>query len=103
MIDEKKTLTKQDMIEAVIERLGITKAEAGTLIEHIFDTLKAAMQTEDKVKISGFGYFIMREKKARVGRNPQTGATLEISARRVVTFHASEVLRAQVNGSSETT
>ena len=97
MVDEKKTLTKQDLIAAATEKLGITRVEAAALIEQIFDTLKSALASGGKVKLSGFGNFTRRDKKTRIGRNPQTGENTKISARRVVTFHPSSVLRAEVN------
>ena len=97
VIDEKKTLTKQDLIEAVAARLGSSKAEAISLMELIFGTLKSALAAGDNVKLSGFGNFTLSDKRARMGRNPQTGERLEISARRIVTFHCSQVLRAEVN------
>jgi len=98
---EKRTLTRQDMVEAVTDKLAITKTQASDLVDLVFDTLQSAMQTQEKIKISGFGNFVIREKKARTGRNPQTGATIRIGARRVVTFHASAVLRAAVNSGLE--
>lgn len=91
------TLTKQDLIEAATERLGITKIEAANLIEQIFDSLKSALASGDTVKLSGFGIFFRRDKNARKGRNPQTSEPIEISARRVIAFHCSQVLKAEVN------
>ncbi len=92
-------MTKADIVEAMYEKVGFSKKEAGDLVELIFDTLKGTLAQGQKIKISGFGNFIVREKRARVGRNPQTGDSIEISARRVLTFRPSQVLRAEVNGS----
>ena len=96
----KATLTKQDLVEAVCQKSGVMKSEAANLVDLIFDTLKVAMKTEDKIKISGFGNFTIRNKKARMGRNPQTGEKIEITPRRVVTFSCSSVLRSEVNGAT---
>ncbi len=92
-------MTKADIIEAVYEKLGgFSKREAAELVEHVFDTLKVTLSKQEKVKISGFGNFVVREKKARMGRNPQTRQPIEISARRVLTFKPSQVLKSQLNG-----
>ena len=72
----------------------MTKAD---LVELVFDTIKGTLAQGQKIKISGFGNFIVREKRSRVGRNPQTGESIEISARRVLTFRPSQVLRAEVD------
>lgn len=90
-------LTKADIVEALYERVGFSKKEAADLVELVFDTLKDTLSTGKKVKISGFGNFVVREKNARVGRNPQTGKAIQISARRVLTFRPSQVLRTEVN------
>src|SRR5512140_3995705 len=72
----------------------MTKAD---IIEVVFDALKETLERGDKIKISGFGNFQVRQKKARVGRNPQTGKEIEISARRVLTFRPSQVLKTALN------
>lgn len=97
-MNKKSTLTKVDLVDAVCERLGNTKVEAADLVELVFATIKAALTTGELVKLSGFGNFEVKDKRARTGRNPQTGAALQISARRVVGIHPSQVLRAEVNG-----
>ncbi len=79
-------MTKADIIESVHERVGFSKKESAEIVELVFDQLKETLERGDKVKISGFGNFLVRFKKARVGRNPQTGKEIEISARRVLTF-----------------
>ena len=91
-------MTKADIIEALYEKVGFSKKEAADLVELVFDTLKTTLAKGQKIKISGFGNFVVREKRSRVGRNPQTGESIEISARRVLTFRPSQVLRADVNG-----
>jgi integration host factor subunit alpha len=92
-------MTKADIVEALYEKVGFSKKEAADLVEQVFDTLKASLAKGNKVKISGFGNFVVREKRSRVGRNPQTGESIEISARRVLTFRPSQVLRNEVNES----
>jgi integration host factor subunit alpha len=91
-------MTKADIIEGVYEKVGFSKKESAEIVELVFDTLKETLERGDKVKISGFGNFMVREKKARVGRNPQTGKEIEISARRVLTFRPSQVLKSALNG-----
>ena len=92
-------MTKADIVEALYEKIGFSKKEAADLVELVFDTLKGTLAHGKKIKISGFGNFVVREKRSRVGRNPQTGQSIEISARRVLTFRPSQVLRAEVNSS----
>ncbi len=94
-------MTKADLVDAIYEKIGFSKKEASDLVELVFDTLKDSLAQGAKIKISGFGNFVVREKRSRVGRNPQTGESIEISARRVLTFRPSQVLRSQVNGSLE--
>lgn len=94
-------MTKADIVEALYEKVGFSKKEAADLVELVFDQLKSTLAKGEKIKISGFGNFVVREKRSRVGRNPQTGETIEISARRVLTFRPSQVLRAEVNTALE--
>lgn len=94
----RKTTTKADIAEAVYSRLGgFSKREAAQLVEEAFALLKEALGDGDKVKISGFGNFVVRYKKPRIGRNPLTGEEITISARHVATFKASPVLKQIVN------
>ena len=90
-------MTKADIVESLYEKVGFSKKEAADLVELVFDALKTTLSNGQKVKISGFGNFVVREKRSRVGRNPQTGQSIEISARRVLTFRPSQVLRSEVN------
>ncbi len=94
----KSTVTKADIVEKVYEKIGFSKKEASELVELVFDTLKQQLQNGEKVKISGFGNFVVRGKSERVGRNPQTGEQIKISARHVLTFRPSQVLKAMLNG-----
>ena len=77
------TVTKADIVEKVYEKIGFSKKEASELVEMVFNSLKSTLQEGEKVKISGFGNFLVRGKSERVGRNPQTGEQIKISARRV--------------------
>ena len=90
-------LTKADLVDSIHEKIGFSKKEAADMVALIFATMKGALTDGDKIKISGFGNFVVREKRSRTGRNPQTGQAIEISARRVLTFKPSQVLRAEVN------
>lgn len=94
----RSTMTKADIVEKVYAKIGFSKKEASELVELVFGTLKDVLHRGDKVKISGFGNFVVREKNERVGRNPQTGEQIKISARRVLTFRPSQVLKAMLNG-----
>lgn len=98
----KSTMTKADIVERVYQKIGFSKKEASELVEMVFGQLKDTLQKGDKVKISGFGNFVVREKKSRIGRNPQTGDQITISARRVLTFRPSQVLKAILNGEDTT-
>src|SRR5437879_13713001 len=78
-------MTKADVIESVCKEVGFSKKESAEIVEMVFDTIKDTLEKGEKIKLSGFGNFVVREKKSRVGRNPQTGQEIEISARRVLT------------------
>jgi integration host factor subunit alpha len=94
----KSTMTKADIVEKVYEKIGFSKKESSELVELVFDTMKDVLQVGEKIKISGFGNFVVRQKKERIGRNPQTGSQITISARKVLTFRPSQVLKAVLNG-----
>ncbi|MFZ4438024.1 MAG: integration host factor subunit alpha [Syntrophales bacterium] len=90
-------MTKIDIIQDVYEKLGFSKKDSARIVESVFDIIKDNLTTGEKIKISGFGNFVVKEKKTRRGRNPQTGAEIAISARRVLTFKSSQVLRKALN------
>jgi len=90
-------MTKIDIIQNVCDRLGFSKKDSARIVESVFDIMKDELAKGDKVKISGFGNFIVKGKNSRRGRNPQTGAEIEISARRVLTFKSSQVLKKALN------
>ena len=94
-----KTLTKADFVESIYSTVGgLSRRDAADIVELLFEAMKETLARGEAVKISGFGNFLVRDKKARVGRNPQTGRDIEISARRVLTFKPSQVLKDQLNG-----
>lgn len=90
-------MTKADIVEIVFEKVGFSKKDVGSVIEEIFETIKTTLETGEKVKISGFGNFNIRQKRARRGRNPQTGTEITIDQRRVMTFKASQLLKKAIN------
>jgi integration host factor subunit alpha len=90
------TLTKAELANLLFENVGLNKREAKEMVEVFFEEVRMALERGDTVKLSGFGNFQLREKPQRPGRNPKTGEEMPISARRVVTFHASQKLKAMV-------
>jgi integration host factor subunit alpha len=90
------SLTKADIVERVYKEAGFSKKEAADLVDLVFKVIKDTLAKGEKVKISGFGNFSIRDKATRVGRNPQTGEAMDISARRVLTFKPSQVLKEDV-------
>ncbi|MFM1928633.1 MAG: integration host factor, alpha subunit [Pseudomonadota bacterium] len=90
------TLTKAELADMLYERVGLNKREAKEVVEAFFDEIRAQLEQGESVKLSGFGNFQLRDKPERPGRNPKTGEPIPISARRVVTFHASQKLKAHV-------
>jgi integration host factor subunit alpha len=91
-------MTKSDVVEAVSSGCGFSKKESIDLVENVFSLIKGCLERGEDLKISGFGKFEVKQKNPRRGRNPQTGEALEISARRVLIFKPSKLLRAAVNG-----
>lgn len=90
-------MTKIDIIQDVYEKLGLSKKDSARVVESVFEIMKDSLAKGEKIKISGFGNFLVKEKKSRRGRNPQTGEEIQISARRVLTFKSSQVLRKALN------
>jgi integration host factor subunit alpha len=91
-----RTMTKAELAEALFDRLGLNKREAKDMVDGFFDEIRQALERGESVKLSGFGNFQLRDKPQRPGRNPKTGEEIAITARRVVTFHASQKLKAAV-------
>jgi integration host factor subunit alpha len=90
------TLTKAELADLLFDKVGLNKREAKDLVDTFFEEIRIALEKGDSVKLSGFGNFQLREKPQRPGRNPKTGEEIPISARRVVTFHASQKLKSLV-------
>ncbi|MCK6569594.1 integration host factor subunit alpha [Myxococcota bacterium] len=91
-------MTKADIVEKVYDNLGgLSKKESAEIVELVFETLKNTLEQGEKIKISGFGNFVVRQKKERVGRNPQTGDEIKIAPRKVLTFKPSQVLKNAIN------
>lgn len=90
-------MTKADIVERIAEKMGCTKKEAIEYTEAVFALMKSTLETGETLKISGFGSFIVKQKANRRGRNPQTGESITIDARRILTFKPSTVLRQAIN------
>ena len=97
---ELPTLTKAELAELLFEQVGLNKREAKDMVETFFDEIRNALERGESVKLSGFGNFQLRDKPQRPGRNPKTGEEIPITARRVVTFHASQKLKGMVEDTS---
>ena len=92
-----KTTTRSTLSEAVFKNVGLSRNESANLVDTVFTEILTSLIKGNDVKISSFGTFIVREKKERIGRNPKTGEEVPITARSVVTFRASNVLKSKVN------
>jgi len=91
-------MTKADIVERIYEKARASKKDASEVVDVVFELIKARLERGEKVKLSGFGNFIVHEKRPRKGRNPQTGEEIVISGRRVLSFKASQVLKNTING-----
>ena len=90
-------MTKADIIERIHQRIGFSKKESAEMVETVFRIIKTTLETGEKIKIAGFGNFVIKQKSDRRGRNPQTGETITIAARRILTFKPSQVLKNAIN------
>ena len=93
-----KTVTRQELSEAVYQKAGLSRAESARLVEQVLGEICDSLTTGETVKLSGFGTFTVRSKGERLGRNPRTGVEVPIEQRRVMLFKPSEVLKARMNG-----
>ena len=93
-----KTLTKADICIDLYKKIGYSKRLSADLINSVFDTIKKRLCTNHNVRLSGFGNFLLKDKKSRRGRNPQTGKNITIKERRVLVFQPSPILRKKING-----
>lgn len=94
------TVTKADLGNTLFDEMGLNKREAKEFVELFFEKIRQALESGSSVKLSGFGSFVLRDKTPRPGRNPKTGEEIAISARRVVTFRASQKLKESVAANS---
>jgi integration host factor subunit alpha len=92
-----ETVTRAELCEAVHEEVGLTRQDCGGLVERTLDLIAEALSVGETVKLSGFGVFQVRAKRARMGRNPKTGEPAPIQPRRVIGFRASQVMKARVD------
>jgi integration host factor subunit alpha len=90
-------MTKADLVEDIYLKTGFSKKESAEIVEMVFDLMKTTLEDGEKIKLAGFGNFVVKEKATRKGRNPQTGDEIEISSRRILTFKPSQVLKSAIN------
>lgn len=90
-------LTKEKIIDSIYNQVGLSKSQSRTVVERLLEIMKQSLESGDDILISGFGKFVVKEKSARRGRNPQTTEDLQLRARRVVVFKTSGVLRDKIN------
>jgi integration host factor subunit alpha len=95
-----KTLTRADLSEAVHREVGLSRTESADLVKAILDAVAEAVVTGERVKLSSFGTFMVRQKGGRVGRNPKTGTKVPITPRRVLVFRPSQVMKNRINSRS---
>ena len=91
-----KTITRVELADAIVREVGLTRQESGDILDRMLDMIGKSLEHENEVKLSRFGNFVVRKKSARAGRNPKTGVEAKISARRVVTFKPSPMLKTKV-------
>ena len=91
-----KTLTRNDLIEKINNKIGISLSDSSKIIEDLLEEIVLSLENGNDVKLSSFGTFSVKEKRERVGRNPKTGVEAKITARRVVTFHSSNLVRKRI-------
>ena len=90
-------LTKEKIIDSIYNQVGLSKSHSRIVVERLLEIMKASLENGEDILISGFGKFVVKEKSARRGRNPQTTEDLQLRARRVVVFKTSGVLRNKIN------
>lgn len=91
-------MTKADLVERVYLKTGFSKKESAQIVETVFDLMKSTLEKGEKIKLAGFGNFVVKDKATRKGRNPQTGDEIEICSRKILTFKPSQVLKSVING-----
>ena len=91
-------MTKAEIVQALYSKVGgFSRKESAELVDLVFEMMKETLGNGEKIKVSGFGNFVLRDKRQRPGRNPQTGQPIKISERRVLTFKASQILKQALN------
>jgi len=98
---DRKTLTRQDISEALYRQIGLSKHESALMLESVLKQISNALIYGEPVKLSSFGTFYPRQKRERIGRNPKTGVTATINARRVVSFKPSKLMKERINNSEK--
>ena len=93
---QEQTLTRADIVDRLVEKVGLTKQDSSNFLERVLELVCVELEGDHDVKFARFGNFVVRKKKARVGRNPKTGEEAPITARRVVSFKPSPLLRQRV-------
>lgn len=93
-----KTITRMDLAEAVYHEVGLSRKAVGELVDEVLEEVCRVLERGETVKISTFGNFAVRSKRSRVGRNPKTGVEVPITARKVLVFRASHILKDKMNG-----
>ena len=97
-----KTVNRADLSEAVYQKVGLSRTESAELVERVLAEICDSLAAGETVKLSSLGSFIVRDKRERIGRNPQTGIEVPIDPRRVMVFKPSNVLKARINGETAT-
>ena len=92
-----KTLTRADLAEAIVQKVGLPRNESSELVELVLKEITSSLEKGDQVKLSSFGSFGIREKAERMGRNPKTGKEVPITPRRVLVFKASNIMKKRIN------
>jgi integration host factor subunit alpha len=90
-------MTKADIVERIHQKIGLSKKESAEMVEQVFGIMKNTLESGEKIKIAGFGNFVVKQKADRRGRNPQTGDAITITARKILTFKPSQVLKCGIN------
>ena len=92
------TITRAQLAEAIYMQVGLSRNESAALLEDVLNRISVTLEAGEAVKLSAFGTFSVRQKAQRIGRNPKTGVEVPITPRRVLSFRASQVLKARING-----
>ena len=96
-MSETQTLTRADLCEAVHEEVGLSRQECASMVERTLELIVDSLERGETVKLSGFGVFQVRDKRARMGRNPKTGEPAAIHPRRVISFRATQIMKGRVH------